>query len=128
MALAAYARNLYGPTKLVDLNVVILQATFSDGSGTVVRDADASSPETTITRDTTGDFDITFPKGTFVHVLGMHLDNKDDTPDAADAKVAVPCNIANGTGKVLILATDDGLVADPDANARLFVTLLIGNQ
>lgn len=127
MALESYCRNVYGPQKFVDLSIVVLQATFLSGAST--RDADNSSPDTTITDDTTGDYDITFPPCTFVHVLGMHLDNKDDTPDAADAKVAVPCNISTaGTGKVLILATDDGLVAAPDDGARLFVTLLIGNQ
>lgn len=127
MAFSDYAKNLYGPLKMVDLNLVVLQATFTDGSGAVSRDADNSSPETTIAIDTTGDYDITFPAGTFVHVVGCHLDNKDDTPDAADAHVCVPCNISSaGTGKILILATDDGLVAHPDQGARLFVTLLVG--
>jgi hypothetical protein len=127
MSLESYARNLYAPQKFVDVSIVVLQATFLSGAST--RDADNSSPDTTIADDTTGDYDITFPAGTGVHVLGMHLDNGDDTPDGADAHIAVPCDIsADGTGKVLILATDDGLVAAPDDGARLFVTLLVFNQ
>src|SRR5690606_1460303 len=119
--------NTVAPTKFGLIEDVFIQATFTDGSGTVDLDEDNSSPGVTIKMDDTGDYDITFPAGNWVHVSGMHLDNKDDTPDATDAKVAVPCNISSdGTGKVLILATDDGLVADPDSGARLFVHLKVG--
>lgn len=118
-------RNLYGDKLLGKQNLVLIQATFG-AAGAVTRDAANSSPDTTITLDTTGDYDITFPKCEGVHVVGCHLDNGDDTPDAADAFVAAPVGLSAsaGTGKVLICATDDGLVSAPDSGGRLYVTLI----
>jgi type 1 fimbria pilin len=125
-----YADNTYAPLKFGAVHDVFIQATFTDGTGAVSLDSTNSSPGVGIAFDATGDYDITFPKGGWIHVSGAYLDNKDDTPDAADAHVAVPCNISGtaGTGKILILATDDGAVSHPDAGARLFVHLKVGRR
>lgn len=127
MALTDYCRNVFGPKTFGDLSLVVIQATFA--SGVATRDASNSSPDTTCTGNSGGVYAITFPACQFVHVVGCQLDNKDATPDGADAHVAVPISIsAAGTGSIATLATDDGLVADPDDTARLFVTLLCGSN
>lgn len=125
MALEGYSRNVYGNRARGDLSIVCIQATFTSGAAT--RDAATSSPGTTISSGSGSVYDITFPACTFVHVLGLALDNKDTTPDGADAVLPIAINIAAaGTGKIAIMASDDGLVVDPDDNARLYVTLLCG--
>jgi hypothetical protein len=63
MAQADYARNCYGPMKVGDLSLIYIQGTVAGGSGAVTRDAAASSPETTITRASAGQYTITFPAG-----------------------------------------------------------------
>lgn len=60
-----YTRNFYGPVKLGNLALVHIQATVAGGSGAATRDADVSSPETTISRTAAGQYDIAFPGGQF---------------------------------------------------------------
>jgi hypothetical protein len=126
MHLPDYKPNLSAPLKFRDLNVVVLQATFASGSATI--DATNSSPSVTISAGSGSVYAVTVPPGQFGHIVGCHLDNKDSTPDAIDAHIAVPVNYdaSLGTLSIAVLATDDGLVADPDDTARLYLTLLIG--
>jgi|SRR5690606_6439551 len=64
MALASYARNLYGPQKAVDINLVFVKI---GASGRVAAD---SSPETGVTDNADGTYDVTFPKGVTGFVVG----------------------------------------------------------
>lgn len=125
MWLRDYKPNLAGPLKLRHLSVVVIQATFSSGVATL--DTDASSPDVTIAKDTTGDYDITFPAGQFVHCIGVHLDPAADDPTDANVADAYPRSLdAGGTGKILFMHSDDGGLADPDDDTRLYLTLLVG--
>jgi len=123
MAFAAYARNVYSATKLVDMNIVVLQATIG-AAGAVTRDAAVSSPETTITLDGTGQYSITFPKGTAGHIVGCEallaeqLGNK-LYPEAFSATA--------GTA-TFEHAVAPGTAAEPASGTRFFITLLVFNQ
>lgn len=127
MAIEGKCRNLFGDKLLGDLSLVVIQATISGGVAT--RDADNSSPNTTIAQDTTADYDITFPAGSFVHWVGGGIDNASDTPADTVAKIVNPrsLNASAGTGKILFSAADDGDEVEPATGARVYITLLVGN-
>jgi hypothetical protein len=123
MAFAAYARNVYSAVKCVDLNIVVIQATIG-AAGAVTRDAEVSSPETTITLDGAGQYSITFPKGTAGHIVGCEallaesLGNK-LYPEAFSATA--------GTASFEHAVTP-GTAAAPAAGTRFFITLFVYNQ
>lgn len=62
MGFPDYSRGFYKPKQFGDMNMVVIVATIAGGSGAVTRVAAESSPETTITRDSAGQYSITFPK------------------------------------------------------------------
>jgi hypothetical protein len=124
MALAAYARNLYAPTKFVDVNIVVIQATFT--SGVPVRDADNSSPETTITGDD-GEYAITFPKGTGVHLLGAYV----ALAEAAGIGQSVHwegLSASLGTGSFELTSETVNTPVAPTDDSRIYLTFLVFNQ
>jgi hypothetical protein len=125
-AIGEYATgNLAAPVKFGTVLLVTLQATFASGVATV--DTVNSSPGVTLVKDTTGDYDVTFPKGTWVHFVGGSLDLADDTPTATAVKIVLPIGfVAAGTGKVLFANTDDGGLEDPADGTRVYLTLLVG--
>lgn len=103
------------------------QATFSSGVATV--DSSVSDPGITLTKDTTGDYDIAgLPTGTErIIPLGISLDpGVDLTPDN-EAKDVLPraLSASAGTGKLLFANSDDGDQADPADGARVYATFLI---
>jgi len=120
--LTSYARNLYGPTKFVDLSFVVIQATMA--AGVVTRDAANSSPETTITLDTTGQFSITYPKCLFAQVVGAEVLLAESLGSKLYAETVTP---TSGTA-TFESATTPGTAATPADGSRLFITLLVGNQ
>jgi len=63
MALEGYALNCYASKMLGDVNLVVIQGTIAGSSGAITRDAAISSPGTTITRDSAGQYSVTFPQG-----------------------------------------------------------------
>ena len=120
-----YKQTLHAPLKFRHVHVVVLQATFS--SGVADLDETNSSPSVSITKDTTGDYNVVVPKGQYVHVLGCHLDPASDNP--TDATVAAPAprswSATAGTGKVLF-QDPAGALQDPVDGARLYLTVLVG--
>lgn len=74
--LAAYARNVYAPTKLVDVSIVVIK--LGAGAGTAARIADGSSPETTVDsgNHAGGVYIVTFPGGTNVLSIGQEVINR----------------------------------------------------
>jgi hypothetical protein len=64
MALAATGRNLYGPTKFVDISFVFIM--IEDDA----RVAAESSPETTVSNAASGVLNLTFPKAVGGFVVG----------------------------------------------------------
>jgi len=120
-----YKNSLFAPLKFRHVHFIVLQATFSSGVATV--DASESSPGVTLVKDTTGDYDVTFPKGQWVHVVGCALDPASDTPtDSVETKVSPRSFVATGTGKLLFSHVDDGGEADPEDNTRVYLTLMLG--
>ncbi len=65
MAHEGYALNHYGSKTLGDLNLVVIQGTIAGSSGAITRDTAISSPNTTITRDSAGQYSVTFSPGQF---------------------------------------------------------------
>jgi hypothetical protein len=103
----------------------ILQATFTSGAATL--DTANSDDGMTIVQDSTGDYDVTFPKA--VRVLSVHasLDQAADSPTAANVTMPQPRSfVASGTGKVLFFNTDDGALDDPQDDMRLYLTVKVG--
>jgi hypothetical protein len=104
---------------------VRLQATFASGVATV--DTVASDPGLTLAKDSTGDYDLTFPPGRRVHCDALKLDLASDTPATTTVKEAQPraLNATAGTGKVLFFRGDTAALADPPDGARLYATLTV---
>jgi|SRR5688572_710597 len=123
MAFAAYGRNVYAPTKFVDLNWVFIQAAIG-ATGAVTRDAANSSPETTIARDGTGQYSITFPKGSFAQVVGAEV----LLAESAGSKLFTEAVSATAGTASFEAATTPGTAADPADGSRVFITLLVANS
>lgn len=122
---AAYARNVYAPTKFVDVSIVILQATFASSGTVITRDAANSSPETTIVRDSAGQFTVTFPKCVGAHVVGLSR----MIAEAAAGQFIDPETLVSTTGTFTFeTSTTKGTAADPADGERIFVTLICFNQ
>lgn len=102
--------------------IVSIRSTFA--SGVATRVAAGSSPGTTIAKDSTGDYDITFPACSSVDYLGGGLDLGADDPTDAAVKAVWPrsLNVA-GTGKLLFQNTDDGGLEDPGDTVVLYANL-----
>lgn len=120
------------PKRQGRLALVYIQATFASGVATV--DTEKSSPRVTMVKDTTGDYDITFPKGQFVHCVGITMDPATDTPTTG-ALVGYPRSLVaagsngTGTGKILFVNEDGSpAVTDPGDNVRCYITLLVGGN
>lgn len=121
-----YKPQLDTPKRHKRLSLVYLQATFASGVATV--DTSESAPDVTLTKDSTGDYDLTFPAGTFVHCVGCVLDPGTDTPTTEALRVNPrSLNASEGTGKVLFTNRDGSpAVTDPGDGVRLYLTLLVG--
>ena len=131
MSLTAYARNVYAPQKFVDFQIVTLQATYASSGNVITRDADTSSPETTITRDTTGQFTVKFPAGTGAHLVSLYR----MIAEAASGQFIDPetlsasLNDGSGQGSLTFeTSTTKGTAADPADGERIFVTLFLFNH
>jgi hypothetical protein len=126
--LAAYARNVYAPTKFVDVSIVIVQAVFASSGTTITRDAANSSPETTIVRDGTGQFTVTFPKCLGAHFVAGSTLLAEATGVGADIR---PESVSASLGSASFetsTATAPGTAADPADGSRLFFTFILFNQ
>lgn len=126
MALVATGRNLYGPTKFVDLSFVFIQATMVGGA--VVRDADNSSPETTIALGTAGQFTFTFPAGTFVQYMGLPVVCRQAEAAGVGQSVHAETLLAAGTGAFETTSETVDTPVTPTDGSRITIALLVGNQ
>jgi hypothetical protein len=104
---------------------VRLQATFASGVATV--DTVASDPGLTLVKDSTGDYDLTFPAGRRVHCEALSLDPGTDTPATTAAKdvMSRSLNATAGTGKLLFTRGDSAALVDPPDGARVYATLTV---
>lgn len=125
MPFSAYARNVYAPQKFVDVQIVILQATYASSGNVITRDPDKSSPETTITRDTTGQFTVTFPKCVGAHVVGL---SRMLAEAGAGQFIDAETLTASPGALTFETSTTKGTAADPADGERIFVTLICFNQ
>jgi hypothetical protein len=125
MALAAYARNIYAPTKLVDVNVVLIQALMTAGAPVI--DTSVSSPETSISVAATSNFSITFPKGVGVHLVGADVVT---TGESAGVGLSIHWEtlLAAGTGSFETTSETANTEALPPDGSRIYITLLVFNQ
>lgn len=102
--------------------IVSIRSTFA--TGVAARVAAGSSPGTTITKDTTGDYDIVFPACSSVDWLGGSVDLGADDPTDTVVKAVWPrsLNVA-GTGKLIFQNTDDGGLEDPGDTMTVYANL-----
>lgn len=121
MAQEAYALNIYGPNQFGDISVIVLQASFASAGPTITRDATQSSPDTTIVRDGTGQFTVTFPKSVFVHFVSAAR----SIAEAAAGQFIDLETLQSGSA-TFETSTTKGTAADPADGEKLFFTFLIG--
>lgn len=126
MADADYSRNLFSPVKFGQLEVIHIEWTSTTAS-VATQDVVNSSPATTVVKNNTGIWDMTFPKGQFLLPVSGNCDINGGDPGANPAEVIiVAANAAAGTAKA-ILRAPAGSAANPSANGtRLMVTMLVG--
>jgi hypothetical protein len=124
MALEDTTCNFYGPKKFGDLSLVTIQATVAGGSGAATRDADNSSPGTTIARTAAGQYDITFPAGQTFHPLfaGTLLAEQLGSAGFLEAASATAGTATYEFG------TTPGTAAEVADNTRIYITFLVGKN
>lgn len=97
--------------------IAVLYFTVDIGAtGAPTLDEAASSLDVAITRDATGDYDITFPTGgRFVAWAGGSVDPEDDGPSTSAGFIPslLDPDLDAGTAKIIVRAGDDGSVIDP---------------
>lgn len=122
MAQEGYTLNLYGSRMLGDLNVVLIVAEVG-ASGAVTLTAAESSPGVTIALNTTGQYDITFPKCQTVFLLGAHS----LLAEAVGSQIQFEALSAAGTGSFeTALTTAGATAAEPASGTRFYIALLCG--
>jgi hypothetical protein len=123
MAKEGYAQNLYGPKMLGDLNVVVIRATMT--AGAPVRDAAASSPDTTIALGTAGQFTGTFPAGVTAHWLNVIVDRN---AEAAGVGQSVHCEGLTASGTYAFETTTEtaDTPATPTDGSVIYIAILVG--
>lgn len=114
MSLAAYARNLYAPTKLVDVSVVSIVVTAAG------RDAARSAPDTTVGAPSSGVYACTMPSGVGQILLGVETVN-----DAAIKAQVTGLTSANGVASFNLTHADGTSFAGTE---EAHVTFLVFNQ
>lgn len=125
MALLDTARNLYGPKLLGDLSFVLIKATMT--AGAPVRDAAASSPDTTIALGTAGQFTGTFPPGVVAAWVGLPV--VDRAAEAAGVGQSVHCEGLSASAGTFAFETTSETVdtpVTPTDGSVIYVTLLVG--
>lgn len=114
MALQAYGRNLYAPTKFVDVSVVTIVITASG------RDADRSSPDTTVGAGSSGAYVCTMPSGVKQVSVGQ------ETVNSGTDKVSIT-SLSSSAGVTTFTATkSDGVNAA--GSEEMHLTFLVFNQ
>lgn len=114
MALPSSCRNLFGAQQHVDINVVTIVITASG------RDADRSSPETTVGAGSSGVYACTMPAGQFQVLVGREVR---DTGAAGSKTVTVSgYSVANGVASFNVTLSGGSNVA---ATEEVFVTFLV---
>jgi hypothetical protein len=115
MAFEAYARNLYAPVKLgPDLSFVIVTVA-ADGT----RDADNSSPDTTVSAAGSGVYNITFPKAERGFVVGQPA----LVTTASDGVFVEVKAFAPTSGTIQLELSDE---ANLSSSETITLTLLLG--
>lgn len=119
-----YTRNMYGAVKFGNLALVVIQGTVAGGSGAITRDASASSPETTISRASAGQYTITFPQGEVFVPIAAETVLAEQTGskgywEAFDADA--------GTGSIEF-GTAPGTAAEVADNTRICLAFWVGKN
>lgn len=115
MALAAYARNLYGPARFVDINVVTIVITASG------RDTTRSSPETSVgAASGSGDYVCTMPSGQKQVLLGAECVNSNT--DRCEIT-----SLSSSAGVTTFTASKSDN-ADIASSEEMHITFLVFNQ
>lgn len=123
MANENYVRNVYGPQKLCDLSLVLIQANIG-ASGAVTVDAAQSSPGVTCTLSTTGQYAITFPKCETVQLMGAHSLLAEAVGSAIYFE-SLSGTAGTGAFETAVNTASD-TAAEPASGTRFFITLLCG--
>ncbi len=121
--------TVLGPIKYGTLAIIPIQVTF--GASGAVSAVEAFGYDVDFALDTTGDYDVTFPSGQVVQVLGCELEQEDDAPGNTWQEAGWIDFVPAGTGKVLTGNEDNtsGIwtQADPVSGTKLHLTLLVGS-
>ncbi len=122
MALPDYCRNLFGTKQFGDLSLVLIVADVG-ATGAVTLAASESSPEVTITRATTGQYALTFPKCQTVFPFRPVVMAAEGVGDDLYFETCLPAGTATLEAAVNTAA---GTAADPTNPSRIFIALLCG--
>lgn len=123
MGFPDYKHGTFVPQKFGDLNHVFIVATIG-ASGAVTRVADESSPETTITQDTTGQYSITFPKCQTAFPLRPVVILAEGVGSDLYWEAI---SATGGTGSFeAAVNTAAATAADPASGAKVYISLLCG--
>ena len=114
MALPSTCRNLYAPQQFVDVTLVTIVITSAG------RDADRSSPETTVGAGASGVYACTMPAGQFQVLIGRDVR---DTGAAGGKTVQVSgYSVSNGVASFNVTLSGGSNVASTE---EVFVTFLV---
>lgn len=113
MALSDYARNLYAPSKFIDVQLVTIVITASG------RDADRSSPETTVGAGSSGAYVCTMPSGSGQILLGA------ETVNSSTDKIAIS-SLSSSGGVTTFTATKNDSTNAAGAEEMHLVFLVFG--
>jgi|GEM_PF-6211849 len=123
MALPDYTRNVYSAQKFGDVSVCRIVATIG-ATGAVTRVAAESSPETTISRSTTGQYAITFPKSETAFPFRPVVVLAEGVGSDAYWE-ALSATAGTGSFETAVNTASD-TAADPADGAKIYIMLLLG--
>jgi hypothetical protein len=99
------ARNVFGPTFIGDLNLIVISGSFTDGAGTVSRDAAASSPGTSVGNAASGVSAVTFTPGAKVVGFSCFLEPPAGAI-ASQAVLGIPRGVDPAAGTMSVAFVD----------------------
>jgi hypothetical protein len=113
---------LFTALKKRHLHVILIQATIAGGSGAPTVDTAASDPNTTVARNSAGQYTITFPKGQVFHPL----DACTVLAEQAGSQGYWESFSATGGTATIEFGTTPGTAAELADNTRICFAFLLG--
>lgn len=135
-----YKQNVFTPLKFRHEHIVPIQLVFPTGATVSLDTANSAPPGQPgtgaggigVTRTTNGTYTLNVPKGQYLHFIGAEL----AVGGAASGDILQPVLKTDNTAAALVdptagtltllMLNTSGVATDPPANARLYLTFLVG--